>query len=330
MRQLRRTVLLQPPVALLLILSNAPAGAAFLRALVAEVPDGATLVVVNSNRRLTVVLKGVEAPRDAREAEQARRHLAALALGREVVVEYTGLRGQNIHGRAVCGGMDLGLQLVRDGAARYDGAADNALSEAERQVYAESERAARAERRGVWRAAEASAEVAAVASVQLALTTNVSVAPPSERTARRSLSTEDLIVRRMAASAGAGKGAKSGGGGAATPKQSRWPLNRPGEEFDFSRHLGQGRTTVVYFYADWCPACREVSPMMRAINSNAPDVEVLALDIDRWGSPVAAAHGVSFVPYFQIYDESGYLIAEGKQAARWLAEEAAKRARTGG
>ncbi|HLL77530.1 MAG TPA: thioredoxin domain-containing protein [Pyrinomonadaceae bacterium] len=327
MKHLRRTALLLPAV--LLLLSTAPAGASFLRALVAEVPDGVTLVVVNSNRKLTVVLKGVQPPRDEREAEQARRHLAALALGREVTVEYTGLRGGHIYGRALCGGMDLGLQLVRDGAARYDAATDNALGEAERQLYAETERAARAERRGVWQEARGPAAVAAVAPVapvQLALPANVSVAPPSERPARRSLSTEDLIVRRAAASPG--KGSKSGG--PATPKQARWPLNRPGEEFDFSRHLGQGRTTIVYFYADWCPACREVSPMMKGINSNTPDVEVLALNIDHWGSPVAAAHGVNFVPYFQIYDESGYLVAEGKQAAQWLAQEAARRAREGG
>jgi endonuclease YncB( thermonuclease family)/thiol-disulfide isomerase/thioredoxin len=328
MRHLRRTALLLP-VILSLLLSTAPAGASLLRALVAEVTDGATLVVVSGNRRLNVVLRGVELPRDAREAERARQHLASLALGREVTVEYTGLRGQSIHGRVLCGGRDLGLQVVRDGAAFYDEGYDNALGAAERQLYAESEGAARAERRGVWQAE--GVVLPAVAPAQLALSAEVSVAPKpvapkSVRRARPALSTEDAIINRIASAPSPGK-ARQSPGGAATPKQTRWPLNAPGENFDFSQYLGQGRTTIVYFYADWCPACRAVSPAMKSINQGDPGVEVFALDIDHWGSPVASAHGVNFVPYFQIYDESGALVAEGKQAARWLMDEAARRAR---
>ena len=322
MKLFRRTALLLP-AALLLLLPNAPARASLLRALVAEVTDGATLVVVTGNRKLVVVLKGVEAPRDAREAEQARRHLAALALGREVTVDYTSLRGQSVHGRVLCGGMDLGLQVVRDGAARYDAAPDNALAPQERQLYAESEQAARAERRGVWQASEATA---AVAPSQFALTTEVSVAPGSERHARRSLNTEDLIARRIAASSSAArKGPKPGGSAPLGPKVARWPLNRPGEDLNFSQYLGRGRTTLVYFYADWCPACRETSPVMRLINRMYDDLEVLPLDIGRWGSPVAARHGIRFIPYLQIYDEDGNLIAEGDPAADWITDEVRRR-----
>lgn len=323
MRHLRHAALLLP-AALLLLLPVAPTDAAVLRALVAEVPDGATLVVVSANRRLTVILKGVSAPTDAREAEQARQHLARLALGREVAVEYTGLRGGHIYGRALCGGMDLGLQVVRDGAARYDAAPDNTLSAEYRNVYAESERAARNERRGVWRAAGATP--AAAAPVKLALTGEVSVAP--QQTARRrtrpALSTEDAAINRIANSPSAGGRAKQRAG-APAPKQTKWPLNTPGEDFDFSQHLGQGRMTLVYFYADWCPACRATSPGMRDINKIFDDMEVLALDIERWGSPVTVRHGINFIPYLQIYDEGGALIAEGDQAAQWITDEVRRR-----
>lgn len=319
MKHLRRTALLLPFV---LLLSSAPAGASLLRALVAEVPDGASLVVVSSNRKLVVVLKGVQVPRDPREAEQARQHLAALALGREVTVEYTGLRGQSIYGRVLRDGMDLGLQLVRDGAARYDGSADNTLSAGDRQLYAESERAARNERRGVWQAAEKSA---AAAPSQFALPADVSVAPQSARRARPSLSTEEMAINRIAASPGRGR--KPGGGAAplAPKQQLRWPLNRPGENLDLSPYLGCGRTTLVYFYADWCPACRKTSPGMRAINLLYDDLEVIALDIREWGSHIALRSGVKFIPYLEIYDESGELFAAGNPAADWITNEVRRR-----
>lgn len=325
MRHLRRAALLLP--ALLLLLSYAPADASFFRALVAEVPDGKTLVVVSSGRRLTVVLKGVQAPRDEREADQARRHLAALALGREVVVEYTGLRGSNIYGRVHCGEMDLGLQLVRDGAARYDGAPDNTLGDAERRLYADSERAATKERRGVWQAGASAAATQTPPAPQLALKAEASVAPRSVRPARPAggLSTEEAIINRIAAAPSAGKRPKPGGGAAGPKQQLRWPLNRPGADLDFSPYLGQGRKTLVYFYADWCPACRATSPGMKAINLIYDDFEVIALDIEQWGSPVAARHGVNFIPYLQIYDEAGELFAEGNQAGQWITDEVRRR-----
>ena len=324
MRHLRHAALLLP--ALLLLLSSVPADASFFRALVAEVPDGTTLVVVSSGRRLTVVLKGVQPPRDEREADQARRHLTALALGREVVVEYTGLRGRNIYGRVHCGEMDLGLQLVRDGAARYDAAPDNTLGDAERRLYADSERAATRERRGVWQAGGGAA-AAAPGVPQFALTESVSVAPQSGRRPRAAggLSTEEAIINRIAAAPGAGKGAKRGG--PPLEKQTSWPLNTPGREFNYAPYLGQGRTTLVYFFAEWCPACRQLSPPLKAINRAYPDMEVLALDIERWGSPVAEANGIPFVPYLKIYDEDGTFIAEGREAGQWLVEEGNRRRR---
>lgn len=323
MKHLRHAALLLP--ALLLLFSSVPAGATFFRALVAEVPDATTLVVVSSGRRLTVVLKGVQAPRDAREADQARRHLAALALGREVVVEYTGLRGSHIYGRVQCGEMDLGLQLVRDGAARYDGAPDNTLTDAERRLYADSERAATKERRGVWQTQGAAAE--SPGALRLALTSEVSVAPQSGRRPRAAggLNTEDMIINRIASSPSAGRGPKRGGAPSERKQQLRWPLNRPGANLDLSPYLGRGRTTLVYFYADWCPACRSTSPGMKAINLIYDDFEVIALDIEQWGSPVAARHGINFVPYLKIYDEGGELFAEGSAAAQWITDEVRRR-----
>jgi len=47
-------------------------------------------------------------------------------------------------------GIDIGVQMIRDGAAWVDPSSQHRLSETDREVYQESEAAARRERRGLW------------------------------------------------------------------------------------------------------------------------------------------------------------------------------------
>jgi thiol-disulfide isomerase/thioredoxin len=108
------------------------------------------------------------------------------------------------------------------------------------------------------------------------------------------------------------------------PKPPSSALNRPGEDFDFSSYLTGGRVTIVYFYAEWCPACRELSPMLAALNHKDPDTQVLFLDIGDWNTPIADRHRVTYVPYLKVYNEQGFLIVEGRAANSWLQETLAR------
>ena len=102
------------------------------------------------------------------------------------------------------------------------------------------------------------------------------------------------------------------------PKPPSSALNRPGEDFDFSSYLNQGRVSIAYFYADWCPACRELSPVLARINRDDPNTQVLFLDIGEWNTPIADRYRVNSVPFLRIYDEKGFFIAEGREAIDWL------------
>lgn len=104
------------------------------------------------------------------------------------------------------------------------------------------------------------------------------------------------------------------------PKPPSSSLNSPGEVFDFSSYLNNGRVTIAYFYADWCPACRQVSPVMASINRDNPKAQVLFLNIGTWNSPIAERYDVTFVPYLRVYDQEGSLIVEGREANRWIQE----------
>jgi endonuclease YncB( thermonuclease family) len=125
--------------------------AATLHAKVIEVESGNMLVVTNINRPLRIRLKAV-APPEARQpfSEAARDHLKSLVLDKTVVIEYTHMSQGHLEARVFLNGVDVGSQMLRDGAAWYDRSLEYTLSTADRDIYARCEQMAREEKRGLW------------------------------------------------------------------------------------------------------------------------------------------------------------------------------------
>lgn len=146
---MKRTLVL---LVLTFVCGVASVSASVLQGQVVEVHDGRTVTVENTGRRIKVALKAADAPeRDQPYGEAARQRLAALVLNRHVSIEYTGLGPQAVLiGRLVCDDRDVGLQMIRDGAAWFDRSYETNLGAVQSSLYAESERAARSERRGLW------------------------------------------------------------------------------------------------------------------------------------------------------------------------------------
>jgi len=120
---------------------------------VIAVNDGDEITVFSLNRPARIKLIGIDAP----EKEQpfgavARQHLSDLVLDKDVVVEYTAIsHDYSIIGAVLLSGVDIGAQMIRDGAAWYD-PNGNHLTDPQRAVYSQSEQAARREKRGLWQA----------------------------------------------------------------------------------------------------------------------------------------------------------------------------------
>src|SRR4029079_1842324 len=134
-----------------LICLSAVAAAATLEAKVVEVPTGNTLVVSNTNRSVRIRLKAVVPPEAGQPfSDAARDHLRALLLEQTVMVDYTHLADRYLEARVFLNGVDIGSQMLRDGAAWYDHATDYELTESDRDLYAQCEQAARTEKRGLW------------------------------------------------------------------------------------------------------------------------------------------------------------------------------------
>jgi tetratricopeptide (TPR) repeat protein len=126
--------------------------ASVLRGSVVEILDAGTITVKVDNRVIKVSLCTVTPPaKDSALAEIARLHLASLIKGNEVAIDVKGLEQDGrVAGIVKLAETDLGMQLVRDGAAAYNRTYENVLSEESRRLYEESEQAARREARGIW------------------------------------------------------------------------------------------------------------------------------------------------------------------------------------
>lgn len=143
-------------------------------------------------------------------------------------------------------------------------------------------------------------------------------APPSESETSVTARNAHVPISASASGPEAGNSNPSDSAANSSPKPPSSALNSPGEDFDFSSYLQNGRVSIAYFYADWCPACRELSPRLAMINQADPNTQVLFLNIGDWESPIVDRYRIHSVPFLRIYDKNGYFIAEGDDAKAWL------------
>ncbi|MEI6614891.1 MAG: thioredoxin domain-containing protein [Chrysiogenales bacterium] len=95
----------------------------------------------------------------------------------------------------------------------------------------------------------------------------------------------------------------------------------PGAEFDVESYLQKGKINIIDFYSDYCPPCRQISPLLKKLDKKRQDLVVLAVDINRkevkgidFFSPLAQQYKLNAVPHFKIYDAEGNLEKEGQEA----------------
>ena len=308
-------------ILLFLLLSVAPANALVLKGVVSEVRDGQSLVIITGGRKLGVILQGVAAPELKQDfGEVSRQYLASLILDKAVEVEFSQLQSDHVVGKLFCNQLDIGLQVIRDGAAWFDKTSGYSLTEVERGIYAESQQLARNEMRGIWKDGSPMPpwewRRAEIWKSSLRNTATYKKNP------RGGLQSEDLMFAKRASLANAPADSKARG---SSPKPSLKPLNKPGQDADFRSYFSPDRISIVYFYAEWCPACRGLSPVMDAINAQIPDMQVLFMDIGDWNTPVTRQYDITSVPHLKIYDKSGSLVAEGRAAKDWLLQATAAR-----
>src|SRR5687767_679243 len=107
-------------LAALIIALTAPVGSAQMKTggQVVELVNGKTVVVAVPAGRITVELSYIDVPEPAQALHKViTNHVSGLLLGKVVDVETRGLSSGTISGKLLLQGVDISLQLIRDGAA---------------------------------------------------------------------------------------------------------------------------------------------------------------------------------------------------------------------
>ena len=81
-----------------------------------------------------------------------------------------------------------------------------------------------------------------------------------------------------------------------------------GAQVDITQHLALGYVTIVDFYADWCPACRWLSPHLEQMADSDPQIALRKIDIVNWKTAVAQQYHLGSLPQVNIYNRGGNLI----------------------
>ena len=129
------------------------ASAGILRGVVVDALDGESITVKADKGIITVHLCAISVPQKSGAfAELAHSHLGLLAKGKEVSIDYNILArdGSVVGIVTTADGIDVGMQMIRDGAALYNRMYEADVPPQTRGFYEQSEQAARAEGRGLW------------------------------------------------------------------------------------------------------------------------------------------------------------------------------------
>ena len=139
-------------IAAIFITVNASFGQSRIGGRVVEVFDGKTVSIEMPNgSRLTAVLQYIEVPEPDQPLHKiAAEHLSALVLDKKVEFRARSITPLKTAGSLYVNNVDIGQQMIRDGAAWYAVLEKSGQEAAQSATYQNNEALAKAEKRGVW------------------------------------------------------------------------------------------------------------------------------------------------------------------------------------
>ncbi len=218
--------------------------AASMSGKVIDVSSGDVITIFNLNRPVRVKLIGVDAPAmDQAFGDVAKKHLSDFLHDKIVVVEYSGIAADgSVAGRVLLNDVDIGAQMIRDGAAWFDPNNLSRLSAMDQQIYQQSEQAARSEGRGLWQAPNPTAPWEFVKAKALRIDTGAGLNPAA--TAKKSKGERqygeltNLMLGTRGTAAAPSTNAKEFAWADSIPTKSDWYRFQPAGE-DFSALVPQ-------------------------------------------------------------------------------------------
>ncbi|WFB35828.1 thioredoxin domain-containing protein [Kiritimatiellota bacterium B12222] len=109
--------------------------------------------------------------------------------------------------------------------------------------------------------------------------------------------------------------------------QANRNIRQGGSRINIAPLIGNGKITIVDFYADWCGPCKQAEPHLKKLAQD-PNVTLIQIDIVRWGTPVTTQYNLNSIPNMRVFDASGKQIGKethSVSAIRKYVKEAKKR-----
>ena len=118
---------------------------------VTDVIDGNTIVLTSARTPIKIRIQYIDAPESSQPLyDVVKSHLALLLQGKSAHVVVSSANTEISQGKVIAEGMDVAIQMLRDGAAWYSVPESSSQAEDDRSTYLEAEGLAKAEKRGVW------------------------------------------------------------------------------------------------------------------------------------------------------------------------------------
>jgi endonuclease YncB( thermonuclease family) len=142
---------LLPCFILIAVCSVITVGQTAITAIVTEAIDGRTLALETSAGRIVAQLQYIEVPADGQPLfDVTRAHLSKLTFGKSVELKPQRMVTGRTIGRVTLEGVDLSLQMIRDGAAWHEPKDSSGQHPDEAADYDAQQLLAKNEKRGVW------------------------------------------------------------------------------------------------------------------------------------------------------------------------------------
>jgi thioredoxin 1 len=87
-----------------------------------------------------------------------------------------------------------------------------------------------------------------------------------------------------------------------TPAANIVRVTDGGAEVDLAALVPPGKVTIVDFYADWCGPCKAIAPQLEKLARSNPNVQLVKIDIVRWGTPVTRQYNIESVPNLRVFN----------------------------
>ena len=119
--------------------------------IVVEIKDGRSFVMETPAGRINCVLQYIEVPEPEQPLHQTViDHLGLLTIGKSAQFQAVSMTPSRLTGKLVIGGLDISVQMLRDGAAWLLPAETTGASESDFALYKQTEELAKGDHLGLW------------------------------------------------------------------------------------------------------------------------------------------------------------------------------------